>query len=208
GLELRIVGVVADAQLTSLGTVDPYYVYVPSQTGWLMVRSRLDFGALSNGIRTVARSIDPGVVAHVVPLAENVGWWRGISGTVTALAAGLGALALALAWVGIYGVVSYAVTRRYREIGIRLALGGRAPQVMRLILRQTMRPVAIGAVAGIAAAAGLSSVLSSVLFGVSPADPIGIGGAALAVLGAALAAGVIAARRATNADPTASLRYE
>jgi ABC-type antimicrobial peptide transport system permease subunit len=156
----------------------------------------------------VARTIDPGVVAHVVPLAENVAWWRGISGTVTALAAGLGALALALASVGIYGVVSYAVTRRYREIGIRLALGGRAPQVMRLILRQTMRPVAIGATAGIAAATGLSSVLSSVLFGVSPAGPFGIGGAALVVLGAALAAGVTAAGRATHTDATVSLRYE
>jgi hypothetical protein len=208
GLELRIVGVAADAQLTSLGTVDPYYVYLPARTGWLMVKSRLDFEALSNRIRTVARTIDPGVVAHVVPLAENVAWWRGISGTVTALAAGLGALALALASVGIYGVVSYAVTRRYREIGIRLALGGRAPQVMRLILRQTMRPVAIGATAGIAAATGLSSVLSSVLFGVSPADPFGIGGAALVVLGAALAAGVTAAGRATHTDATVSLRYE
>jgi hypothetical protein len=71
-----------------------------------------------------------------------------------------------------------------------------------------MRPVAIGATAGIAAATGLSSVLSSVLFGVSPADPFGIGGAALVVLGAALAAGVTAAGRATHTDATVSLRYE
>ena len=77
-----------------------------------------------------------------------------------------------------------------------------------MILRQTMRPVVVGAVIGIAAAAALSRVLSSVLFGVSPADPVGLGGAALLVLGVALAASAMAARPATRADPTAALRYE
>ena len=77
-----------------------------------------------------------------------------------------------------------------------------------LILRQTMRPVVVGAVIGVAAASAVSRILSSVLFGVSPADPVGLGGAALLVLGVALAAGVMAARPATRADPTATLRYE
>ena len=129
-------------------------------------------------------------------------------GTVTALAGGLGVLALVLAAVGIYGVVSYAVTERYREIGVRLALGATARNVLALVLRQTMRPVVVGAVVGVAAASALSRILSSVLFGISPADPVGLGGAALLVLGVAFAAGLIAARPVTGADPTAALRYE
>jgi putative ABC transport system permease protein len=104
--------------------------------------------------------------------------------------------------------VSYAVTGRYREIGVRLALGATASSVLALVLRQTMRPVAIGSVIGVVAASALSQILSSVLFGVSPADPVGLGGAALLVVGVALGAGVLAARPAVNADPTATLRYE
>jgi putative ABC transport system permease protein len=117
-------------------------------------------------------------------------------------------LALVLATVGVYGVVSYSVTGRYREIGVRLALGATASNLLGMILRQTMRPVVVGAVIGVAAASALSRVLSSVLFGVSPVDPVGLGGGALVVLGLALAAGLVAARPATCADPTTTLRYE
>jgi ABC-type antimicrobial peptide transport system permease subunit len=145
---------------------------------------------------------------RTLPLEVNVAWWRGVSGIVTTLGMGLGALALALASVGIYGVVAYSVTRRYREIGIRMALGARAHDVLGLVLRQSLRPVVVGAVLGLAAAAALSGVLSSVLFGVSPVDPVGLGGSALLVLGVALAAGLMAARPATRADPTAILHYE
>jgi ABC-type antimicrobial peptide transport system permease subunit len=118
----------------------------------------------------------------------------------------LGVLALTLAAVGIYGVVSYTVSGRYREIGIRLALGATAQSVLTMVLRQTMRPVIIGGAIGVTAAIATSRILSSVLFGVSPADPIGLGGAAMFVLGVALVAGVIAARPATRTDPTATLR--
>jgi putative ABC transport system permease protein len=89
-----------------------------------------------------------------------------------------------------------------------MALGATARDVLGGILRQTMRPVVIGAVIGLAAAGALSRILSSVLFGVSSADSIGLGGAAVFVCGVAIAAGVIAARPATRADPTAALRYE
>ena len=117
-------------------------------------------------------------------------------------------LALVLASVGIYGVVSFAVVGRYREIVVRLALGATARSVLGLILRQTMRPVVVGAVIGVAAAGAMSRILSSVLFGVSPADTVGLGGAALLVLAVALTAGVMAARPATRIDPIGPLRCD
>jgi ABC-type antimicrobial peptide transport system permease subunit len=183
-------------------------VYVPGGGGVLLVRSRTGFGATASSIRAAVRAVDPALVVTVLPLEATLGWWRGISGIVTALGGGLGVLALVLASVGIYGVVSYLIAGRYREIGIRIALGARARDLIGMILRQTMRPVVAGAVIGVAGASALSRILSSVLFGVSPADPVGLGGAALLVLGVALAAGVMAARPATRADPAATLRAE
>ena len=191
-----------------LGQIDPYYVYVPGEGGAVLVKGRTDIATTVSGIRGAVRAVDPTLLVTVLPLEATLGWSRGISGTVTSLFGGLGVLALVLASVGIYGVVSYAVARRYREIGVRLALGATARSVLGLILRQTMRPVVVGAAIGVAAASAMSRILSSVLFGVSPADPVGLGGAALLVLGVALAAGVMAARPATRADPTATLRCE
>ena len=205
---LQVVGVAADAQVNTIGYVDPYQIYVPGAGSVLLIKSRNDFATTSSGIRAILRSLDPSLVLTVLPLSANLGWWRGISGTVTSIAGGLGVLALVLATVGVYGVVSYAVSGRYREIGVRLALGATARSVLAMILRQTMRPVVVGALIGVAAATALSRVLSSVLFGVSPVDSIGLGGGALLVLSLALAAGVGAARPATRADPTTTLRHE
>jgi ABC-type antimicrobial peptide transport system permease subunit len=208
---LRVIGVVADMQATAIGGVDPYYVYTAARSGQaLLVKSRTDFGTTATSIRTMAGALDPTLssVVRVFPLEENLAWWRGLSATVTTLGASLGVLALALASVGIYGVVSYSVTRRYREIGIRIALGATGRNVLAMVLRRTMRPVVIGATIGIAAAIATSGILSSVLFGVSPADPAGLGSGALLVVGVALTAGVLAARHAARIDPTVALRYE
>jgi predicted permease len=207
-ITLQIVGVAADAQLTSLGTVVPYIYFPRGPGGVLMIKSRADFAATASAVRALLRASDPTLAFRVLPLSVNVGFWRGMSGIVTTLGAGLGVLALVLASVGIYGVVAFAVSRRLREIGIRMALGANARDVLVTILRQAIRPVAIGALIGIAAASAVSRVLSAALFGVSPADPVGLGGSALLVLGVALAAGLLAARPATRADPTATLRYE
>jgi predicted permease len=207
-IALEVVGVAADAQLTSLGTIVPYIYQPGSPGGVLLVKSRADFAATASGIRSLVRASDPSVAFRVLPLEGNVAWWRGVSSMVTTLGAGLGVLALVLASVGIYGVVSFAVSRRLREIAIRMALGATARDALRTILRQALRPAVIGAVIGIVAASAVSRILSNVLFGVSPADPIGLGGAALLVFVVASAAGVMAARPVTRADPTAALRYE
>jgi len=205
---LHVVGVAADVQVMTIGHVPPYYVYFPGQGGLLFFKSRTDLGATMSSVRAAVRALDPGLVVNVLPLESTLGYWRGLSRTVTGIGAGLGILALLLAAVGIYGVVSYSVRKRYREIGIRIALGAGTGNVLRTILRQTMLPVVIGAVIGAAAATAVSSILSSVLFGVSPADPIGLGGGALLALAVAIGAGVIAARPATQADPTTVLRSE
>jgi putative ABC transport system permease protein len=205
---LQVVGVVADAQLSALGRIDPYYVYVPGDGAALLVKGRADVNTTVSSIRAAARAVDSTLLLTVLPLEATLGWSRGIAGTATTLFGAMAVLALVLASVGIYGVVSHVVAGRYREIGIRLALGATARGVLALILRQTMRPVVVGAVLGVVAAGAVSRVLSSVLFGVSSADPIGLGGSALLVVGVALAAGVLAARPATSADPTATLRHE
>jgi len=205
---LEVIGVAADARLGALGEIDPYYIYVPRyERGELLVKTQ-NFAATASSILAIVRERDPGVAARVLPLEGNLAYFRGLSWLVTTLGAGLGVLALVLAAVGVYGVVSYSVTRRYREIGIRMALGAGARDLLGMMLRRTMRPVVIGAAIGVVAAVALSRVLSSVLFGVSPADPLGLGGAALLVLGVALAAGALAALPATRAHPTVTLRYE
>jgi predicted permease len=205
---LQVVGVAADAQVSSIGRIDPYQVYVPGEGAALLIKRRGDGATTVAAIRAAMRTIDPTLVVPVLPLEATLGWSRGISSTVTSLFGGLGILALVLASVGIYGVVSFAVSGRYREIGVRLALGATAGNMLAMILRQTMRPVVVGAAIGLAAAAALSRVLSSVLFGISPADPFGLGGAALLVLAVALGSGVFAALPATRADAAATLRSE
>ena len=174
----------------------------------LVVRSRLGAAATAAAIRGVVRKLDPSLPVPVYPLEANLARWQAVSGLVAALAAALGGLALVLAAVGIYGVVAYFVSRRFREIGIRVALGAGRASVLGMILRRTLRPVVAGAALGAAAALAASGILTGVLFGVSPLDPAALIGAVLFVLGVALAAASLAARRATHVDPMVTLRYE
>jgi putative ABC transport system permease protein len=210
---LNVVGVARDAQVTNVGEVAPYYLYLPSSPRSapllkLLVKSRTDFATTAAGIRAAVVGLDAGLAVRVSALEANLDYRRTLSGALTALALALGLLALALAAVGIYGVVAYFVGRRTREIGVRMALGAGTSDVLGLVLKRTMRPVVVGAAVGIAAAVSVSRVLSAVLFGVSPFDPIGIGQAALCVLGVALLAAVLPGRRAARTQPTTALRYE
>jgi ABC-type lipoprotein release transport system permease subunit len=110
--------------------------------------------------------------------------------------------------VGVYGVVSYVVNRRRREVGIRLTLGATGRDVQHLIVCQTLRPITIGLLIGIAAAAAASRALESVLFGISPLDPIAFIGAALLLLSVALVATLLPTREALKVDPVSALRSE
>jgi putative ABC transport system permease protein len=117
-------------------------------------------------------------------------------------------VALTLAAVGISGVVSFSVSQRTREIGIRMALGARKGQVVRLVLNRSMTAAMIGVVVGLAASFGLTRFLTGLLFEVKPMDPIVLGSAALILAGVAFVACYLPARRATKVDPLVALRAE
>jgi ABC-type antimicrobial peptide transport system permease subunit len=127
---------------------------------------------------------------------------------IARLSSFFGALSLLLACVGLYGLLSYEVTQRTREIGIRMALGARPPDVLRIVVRQGVGLSAVGAIIGILVALGATRYLASLLYGVRPFDPPTFLAVALLLSLVALAACYIPARRASRVDPLVALRYE
>ena len=155
-----------------------------------------------------ARELDPAIVVDGERLSERVALELTPARLTSAVAATMGALTMLLALVGIYGVVSYAVSQRTRDIAIRLALGATQHGVVRLMMRQGTRAVATGLVIGVAAALAVGQVLRGFLLGVSPLDPVAYVGMAGMLLIAALAAMYAPARRAARVDPALTLREE
>ena len=209
----EVIGIAKDAQVSRIGYSNTIYVYLPATPDWQrqmqwLVRYAGGYAPAAAAIRETVRSLDPALVIDVAPLEDNLDPWRLLSRIVTALAGSLGVLALLLASIGIYGVVSFTVSRRVREIGIRMALGADARDVRTLILRQAMRPIAIGTLTGIAACAAVSRILSSMLFGLSAHDPAAFLAMPFFLIAIALMASYVPARRAMNIDPMAALRQE
>ena len=142
----------------------------------LLVRGKAKFAAIAKSIAAETRALDPNVLPNAVRFEDNLEIWKLGSRITSTLALVLGLVGLLLASVGIYGVMAYAVAQRTKEIGIRMTLGAQRSDVLRLVLAQSMRPVLIGVVLGLAGCAAVSSVLSSLLYGVSPLDPLVFGG--------------------------------
>src|SRR5262245_5708464 len=207
----EIVGIVGDLRRQRLEKQDVSEVYAPgaSNNMDLLVRVSSDPLALVGAIRREIRSADPTAAVYGVTtgahLAEKLGAGRRFQ---TGLLALFAMVALVLATMGIYGVMRYAVAQRTHEIGIRLALGARSADVLRLIIGQGMRLTLIGVATGLLASFALSRVMTQLLFGVSATDPATFAGVAFALMGAALLACYLPARRATKVDPLRSLRHE
>lgn len=175
----------------------------------LVVRTAADAAALLEPIKRKVWSIDRELpLSHVETLEHAIGNATWQSSFALLLAAVFSSLALALAAVGVYGVMAYDVTRRLREIGIRIALGARGRGIVRWIVAQTLPVALAGVVAGLALAAALVRLLRGLLFQVEPMDPLTFGAAAAFVLLVALAAGIIPARRAVRVSPVDVLRGE
>ncbi|WP_109487319.1 ABC transporter permease [Occallatibacter savannae] len=208
----EVIGVARDAEVGNLGDSDRKFVYMPPDRAdelmmqTVMVHYRGDYGPVSNAMIASGKGIDPALNLTVTKLEENLGPYQAIS-RLTAGAAGiLGFAALSLAMIGLYGTVAYGVSRRTGEIGLRLALGARARDVMSMLVRQAMRPVAIGAGAGVLLCAGVSRVLAGLLFGVSPYDAVTFTAVPGLLVGIACVAAWIPARRALKVDPAVALR--
>jgi len=210
---IEVVGVARDSHTGSLSELDATFFYFPLKADTqlplkLLVHTRAPLDQTTKALRTVVGSIDPNVLVDVRSMDQNLEMYRSPGVMVTALASALGGFALLLASIGIYSVVSHAVSRRVREIGIRMSLGAERRDVMGLVLRGAMRPVMIGIALGIAACAAVSRVLSSVLYGVSPLDPAAFAGVTLFLAAVALLASFLPARRATRIDPMQALRHD
>jgi predicted permease len=208
-----IVGVVADHKVRSVGEAPRAFVHFPfeqqpSTSAYLLARSaRGDASALVANLRRAALELDPGLaLTQTTTLAglQSITLYPVRMGAT--LLGAFGALSLALAIVGLYGVIAYAVARRQREMGIRLAVGARPQSLLRLVVGRGMRLVAIGVVAGCLIAAAATRLLSGVLHGVNALDPGAFLAAAVVLLLAGLAANVVPARRAARTDPAVVLR--
>ena len=175
-----------------------------------VVRSTSDDpSSLGAAIRRIVRDMDPRVpVADVRSMGEIVAKSMARSSFTMLLLAIAASIALALSAIGIYGVISYTVAQRRSEIGIRMALGARMAQVRGIVVGQSVRLVALGAVAGVLLAIAAMRVVRSLLFEVSPGDPVVLVGAAVVLMLVALAASYVPARRAAAIDPAEALRAE
>jgi predicted permease len=214
---LTVVGVVRDVTQNGVDKQTIEEMFVPYANGAnpsvvrmnLVVRAAGDPAALAGAVREEIRRSDP-----ALPVS-NVATMRALADSALSparfnllLLTLFAALALALALIGIYGVMSYAVTQRTHEMGIRLALGARAADVMRLVIARGMLLALAGVTLGLAGALAVTRVMSSLLYRVSATDPLTYAGLALSLALAALLACYVPARRAAHVDPVVALRYE
>jgi len=210
----EIVGVAADYRQTALDDPPKPQMYVPiyqSMVGGatLLVRAEGSAESIAESVRVALRRVDPHQPVFNVRLMEqdvatSIAPRRLTMQALTVFAA----IALGLALLGIYAVVAYQVGERTREIGVRVALGAHAADIIGMVVRQGLGPALFGVAAGLAGAAALSRVLSGLLYGVSAGDPVTYGATAAVMLLASLLACLVPARRAMRVDPSTALRAE
>jgi len=210
----EIVGVIGDVKQSDLGSEAAPEVYAPLaqspfDTMLLVVRTANDPSSLVEAARRQVASLDRNTpLYHVEPLDQHFSESVAVPRFISVLLGGFAGLALLLACLGIYGVIAYIVVRRTHEIGIRMALGAQKADVLRTVIGEGLRPALAGVVIGIIGALKLTRLLSSLLYGVKPTDPVTFAAVSLILTGVALLASYIPARRATKVDPMVALRHE
>jgi putative ABC transport system permease protein len=213
-----IIGVVGDVKYSGLdGESVPQAYKLYSAPGWtglswgmyVVLRTEGDPATVISGLRSELATLDRNLpLADVSTMSERMGQSVGQQRFRTLLLGSFAGFALLLACFGIYALISYSVTQRQREIGIRMALGAARGDILSLVLKQSLYLCALGLCIGLVAAIALTRTLRSLLFGVSPADPVSFLLTVVLIGGVALLAGYIPARRATKVDPLTALRYE
>ena len=213
--EAPIVGVVSDTRDAGLGSDPLPTIYIPLAVmpGWpafsYVLRTQQEPSAVIAAARRAIRELDPTLpVRDVATMAEVLSTAVAPARWSTMLLGVFAGVALVIAVLGVFGVLSFIVTQRTRELGIRIALGAAPSQVRRLVVTRGIVLVAIGVVAGIVGAAALTRFMGALLFGVTPTDPATFGTVAAILVGAALLASYLPARRATRVDPILALRAE
>jgi predicted permease len=214
--DIEIVGIAKDVRSVELRDQPPRYVYIPyaqddsvTQLTYYVRAARDDGGAIAAGIRQSVRRLDPNLpIFNMKTMAVQIDESLFVERMVAVLSVAFGALATLLAAIGLYGVMSYAVTRRTREIGIRMALGAERGRVLWLVLREVAAMALAGIAGGLAAALWVTRQVQSQLYGLSPNDPLTLGIAMGLLATVAIASGYIPARRATTIDPMIALKQQ
>ena len=211
---LHVVGVVKSIRiedlagaLNTVGTVYLPFAQDPQRKFAFAVRTDADSVAMAGEIRRVIAGIDPELaVSNIKTIEQGAELSLAPRRASMSLAMGFGGLALFLAAVGIYGVLAYVVAQRNREIGIRLALGGRGFDIVGMVLGESMRLTAVGMALGLVGAIGLQKAIANEVYGVKPLDPLVMAAVAVMLLGVTVVASVEPARRASRVDPASVLR--
>jgi putative ABC transport system permease protein len=212
GASIEVVGVVGDVLQNEPGLkaapqLFAPYAQNPSRSIRIVVRTSADAATLSAAIRAEIRRLDPNLpISDLTPLERLLALSVARPRFYTSLLALFAAVALLLAASGIFGVMSFAVAARAREISIRMALGARPGDLLRMIVGRAVGLAALGLVVGLAGALALGRVLEKQLYGVTLLDPLTLAGVSLVLAATAAAAGYLPARRATRLDPAALLR--
>jgi predicted permease len=210
----EVVGVADDVLAAGLDEAPPPLVYVPlweraPEVGAIAVRTSASPLSAIALLRDSVRAIDPTIpVANLATMAQVESDSTAQRRFEALLVGVFAAAALLLAAIGIYGVVSYATARRTNEIGLRMALGARPPEIRAMVLRASVRPIALGLAAGIVAALAIGRLISALLFGTEATDPTTFAAVAVMIVAVALAASWVPARRAARIAPLIALRHE
>ena len=210
---LSVVGVVDDVRYRELraARLDLYMSHLQAdhRVGGLMVRTRGEPAGLADAVREAVWGLDRDQAPPDVLVMDSVvAKARAVPRFATRVLGAFALVAVLLAALGLYGVLSHGVTQRFREIGVRVAMGAQPGDIVRLILSQAGRLVALGLTLGVPVAAGLAGLVASTLFGVPRFDAGAITLALLVLAGSALLAAYVPAARAARVDPSKTLRYE